>query len=63
MFVNASFSFTAQGGFSPLFVASQCGHTEVVDVLFNAGADVHLATTKVHYLKCMYLIIHYLCEV
>ena len=55
MLMNAFFSFTAQGGFSPLFVASQCGHTEVVDVLLNSGADVHHATTKVHYLKCKYI--------
>ena len=31
-----------------MYVASQNGHTEVVDLLVQAGADIHLATTKVH---------------
>ena len=38
----------AQDGLSPLYVASQYGRTEVVDVLLNAGAGVNQAT-KVHY--------------
>ena len=42
------FSFNAQDGLSALHVASQFGHTEVVDVLLNAGADINQAT-KVHY--------------
>ena len=38
-----------QDGCSPVYVASQTGHTEVVDLLVQAGADIHLATTdKVH---------------
>ena len=41
------FSLTVQNGSSPLYVASEKGHTEVVDVLVKAGADVHQATTKV----------------
>ena len=42
----------AQDGFSPLYFASQNGHTEVVDVLLQAGADVHQAVAKYvcHYL-------------
>ena len=40
-------SSTVQNGFSPLYVASECGHTEIVDLLLGAGADVHQAT-KVH---------------
>ena len=31
-----------------MYVASQNGHTEVVDLLVEAGANIHLATTKVH---------------
>ena len=46
-------SFTVQNGYSPLFVASQNGHADVVDLLVKAGADVHLATTKVFaYILC-----------
>ena len=36
-----------QDGFSPVYAASQNGHTEVVDLLVQAGADIHLATTEV----------------
>ena len=39
------FSFTVQNGASPLYVASQEGHSEVVDVLVKAGAYVNQATT------------------
>ena len=38
-----------QDGISPVYVARQNGHTEVVDLLVQAGADIHLATiAKVH---------------
>ena len=37
-----------QNGCSPVFVASHNGHTDVVDLLVQAGADIHLATTKVY---------------
>ena len=37
-----------QDGFSPVFAASQNGHTDIVDLLVQAGADIHLATTEVH---------------
>jgi ankyrin repeat protein len=39
--------FTIQDGVSPLCVACVYGHTDVVDLLVRAGADVHLATTEV----------------
>ena len=32
-----------QDGLSPVYAASQEGHTEVVDLLLQAGADIHLA--------------------
>jgi ankyrin repeat protein len=35
-----------KGGFSAVFSASQGGHTDVVDLLIQEGADIHLATTK-----------------
>ena len=44
-----SYSLTVQDGFSSLYVASQEGHSGVVDILLEAGADVHLATTEVWY--------------
>ena len=44
-----SYFTSVQDGFSPVFGASQEGHTEVVDLLVQAGADIHLATTdEVH---------------
>ena len=39
--------FSIQDGLSSLYAASQEGHTDVVDVLVNAGADANQATTKV----------------
>ena len=35
----------SQNGFSPVLAASNNGHTEVVDLLVQAGADIHMATT------------------
>ena len=44
-----SFFTSMQDGLSPVYVASYNGHTEVVDLLVQAGADIHLATTdEVH---------------
>ena len=43
-----SYFTCVQDGISPVYAASQEGHTEVVDLLVQAGADIHLATTKVH---------------
>ena len=36
-----------QDGLSPVYIASQKGHTDVVDVLVKAGADVHQACSRV----------------
>ena len=35
----------AQGGFTPLYMASQEGHTEIVQALLTAGANQSVATT------------------
>ena len=44
-----SYFTCVQNGFSPVYAASQKGHTEVVDLLVQAGADIHLASTdEVH---------------
>ena len=43
------FCCQTQNGYSPVYIASGKGHTEVVDLLVQAGADIHLVTTnKVH---------------
>lgn len=39
------YSFNAQNGCSPLYVASQEGHIEVVDTLLKSGANPNQATT------------------
>ena len=46
-----SYSLTVQNGASPLYVASQEGHSDVVDILLEAGADVHRTTTEVRSLE------------
>ena len=35
-----------QNGLSPVYAASKNGHAEVVDLLVQAEADIHLATTE-----------------
>ena len=53
-FLNRTFyrihtQLSLQRGHSPVYTASKNGHTEVVDLLVQAGADIYLATTaKVH---------------
>ena len=42
----SSHIFTVQDGASSLYMASQKGHTDTVDLLLKAGADVH-QTSKV----------------
>ena len=37
--------FCTQDGVSAVYAASQEGHTDVVELLVQAGADIHLATT------------------
>ena len=46
--IPVSFFTTMQNGYSPVYVASQEDHTEIVDLLVQAGADIHLATIEVH---------------
>ena len=41
----AQLSSTLQDGFTPLYVASDKGHTSIVDVLLRNGADPNLAVT------------------
>ena len=52
-----------QNGASPLYVASQEGHTEVVDMLLSSGADPNLATKVCTALVCSlsYLWQHWWC--
>ena len=44
-----------QENYSPVFVASQEGHTQVVELLIGAGANVHLATSEVLWVKILCL--------
>ena len=46
-YTQPCYNYYVQGGFSPLFAASREGHTDVVDILVKAGADVHQTTAKV----------------
>ncbi|CAI8051569.1 Protein TANC2 [Geodia barretti] len=43
---RADVSICDKNGCSPVYGASQNGHTDVVDLLVQAGADIHLATTE-----------------
>ena len=36
-----------QGRFTPVYMASQIGLTNIVDLLIKAGANIHLASTEV----------------
>ena len=49
-----------QGGFSPLYAASQEGHTDIVDILLRSGADVHQTIIKVRIYAVISLI--YACS-
>ena len=54
------FSLTVQNIASPLYVANQNGHSDVVDILVKAGADVNQACTEVCYFDIGQRDIHYL---
>ena len=56
MFVSS----TTQDGFSPLYAASQFGHTDIVDTLLRHGADPNLAGT-VWRLVCSFHLLHVCC--
>jgi ankyrin repeat protein len=43
---GANVNQQSKDGASPLYMASQEGHSDVVDILLEAGADVHQATTE-----------------
>ena len=50
-----------QNGLSPLYMASDKGHTEVVDILLKSGADPKL-TTKVWGLEWLLHLLHQGCQ-
>ena len=58
--VHSIISSTVQIGATPLYAASQEGHTEVVDTLLKSGADPNLATT-VWGLVCSFHLLHVYC--
>ena len=42
-----NFNTDKQDGFTPVYMASQIGLTDIVDLLIKAGANIHLASTEV----------------
>ena len=46
--VTQNVTLCLQNGSSPVYVASQNGYTDVVDLLVQAGAVIHLADPEVH---------------
>ena len=44
-----SMHIVPQKGCSPLYAASQEGHTDIVNILLKSGADVHQTTEVCHY--------------
>ena len=58
--VHSVIFFTVQDGASPLYVASQEGHSEVVEILLRNGADPNLAWT-VGGLVCSFHHLHVYC--
>ena len=60
--VHSIILFTVQNSTSPLHMASQEGHTEVVEVLLRSGADPNLAWT-VWGLVCSFHHLHVYCVV
>ena len=49
-------SSTAQNGTSPLFIASQKGHTQIVELLLRKGADPNLTRTVCGLVWSLYLL-------
>ena len=47
-----------QDGGTPVYAASQNGYSEIVDLLVQAGANIHLATNEVH---VQYIYTHHNC--
>ena len=58
--VHTVISSTVQDGATPLYSASQGGHSEVVDILLKNGADPNLAST-VWGLVCSFHHLHVYC--
>ena len=48
LLVTQNVTLCLQNGFSPVYGASEYGHTDVVDLLVQAGADIHLAAPEVY---------------
>ena len=49
-------SSTAQNGTSPLYIASQNGHTQIVELLLRKGADPNLTYTVCGLVWSLYLL-------
>ena len=60
MYIFIIVSFTVQDGCSPLYVASEYGYSQIVDILVSKGADPNL-TTKVWGLVWPLHLLHVYC--
>ena len=47
-----------QDGVTPLYMACQEGHVDIVEILIQAGADIHEAITEVFNSKGEFLMKH-----
>ena len=47
MYITSLSALSLQGGFTPLYAASEYGHSQVAELLISKGADVNLPS-KVH---------------
>ena len=56
MFLNNILSSTAQNGVSPLFIASENGHTQIVELLLWEGAEPNLTDTVCGLVWSLYLL-------
>ena len=51
-----------QNGATPLIIASQEGHSDVVNILIRNGADVNNMTCYVRYLLSLYQLVRLTCD-
>ncbi len=50
------FMLSSQGGITPLYIASQEGHSQVAELLLSKGADVNLPKQVLYFSKARQLL-------